>query len=262
MIIYYINPCAKMNGPFTVVDKDHNHLLCMGDFCVRLKNNYAELLYINRTVTKSLHWEHLIVIEAFQVDVQLMPKANCILYSVDNIRQRCGNVDVLKYLMNLSHQSIVKDFFHDAINILTYNSDKLDGNIYYNLIGYVLLERGHSDRVSDLGNIPFYNFLSPLAQKYFNEIWPYSEDLKLVFKCVKEKYKDDFIDAMNRFRRQYPDRTIYDIDDKYKDSVLNIKVQFDFIYTELINRGYTLVRDNIWQDVHGSQFVIDIQKIE
>lgn len=169
---------------------------------------------------------------------------------------------MLKYLMNLSHQSIVKDFFHDAINILTYNSDKLDGNIYYNLIGYVLLERGHSDRVSDLGNIPFYNFLSPLARKYFNEIWPYSEDLKLVFKRVKEKYKDDFIDAMNRFRRQYPDRTIYDIDDKYKDSVPNIKVQFDFIYTELINRGYTLVRDNIWQDIHGFQFVIDIQKIE
>lgn len=259
MIIYYINPYAKMNGPFTVVDKDHNHLLCMGDFCVRLKNNYAELLYINKTVTKSLYWEHLIVIEAFQVDVLVMPKANCILYSVDNIKQRCGNVDVLKYLMNLSHKSVVKDFFDDAINILTYNSDKLNGNIYYNLINYVLQERGQSDRILDLENIPFYNFLSPLAQKYFNEILPPSGDLKLVFKRVKEKYKDDFIDAINRFRMQYPDKTIYDIVDH--NHVPSIKEQFGFIYKELDNKGYIQISDNIWQDNNGFKFIIDIKKL-
>lgn len=259
MIIYYINPYAKMNGPFTVVDKDQNHLLCMGDFCVRLKNNCAELLYINRKVTKSLHWEHLIVIEEFRVDVQLMPKANCILYSVDNIKQRCGNIDVLKYLMNISRRSVVKDFFHDAINILTYNSDKLNGNVYYKLISNVL-EKGQSDRVSDLANMPFYNFLSPVAQKYLNEILPSSENLKSAFKCVKEKYKDDFISAMNSFRKQYPNKTIYDVSEGNVCHIGNVKEQFEFIYKELANRGYLQIRDNVWQDDEGRKYSIEIRE--
>lgn len=261
MVIYYINPCSRVNGPFAIADKNQNHFLCRGDFCIRIKDNNAELLYINKEVTKSLYWEHLVLIDKFQVDIQSMPKANCVLYSVDNIKQRSGNVDVLKYLMNLSHQSVVRNFFYDTINILTYNSDKLDGNIYCELISTILSER-KLDEVLALENIPFYDFLSPLAQKFFNEVLPVAKDLRSVFKLVKEKYKDDFIEAINRFRIQYPDRTIYDLNNEHKDSIQNIKVQFDFIYAELINRGYTQVQENIWQDAQGSKFIIDIKKIE
>lgn len=213
MNIYFVNKHSKIKGPFDIKDAYQNQIIKIGDVCIHDTN---EGLYFLLVVNNTNKWAaHRCISKAEYNEIELV--GNTLLFSFDGIHKRTGKIEYLKWMSNVFTLDLIRDFFFNAIEILTYKCDFWDIEVFarfYSLTSILThAERGQSTTErAKMQSLPlFYIYFNDNIKNFFRVLHEEGMSIKKVYEHIRKKYPSEFRQAMKRFIEENPQATIYDL---------------------------------------------------
>ena len=250
MIIYYINNNSRLNGPYDIRNSLNERHLKMGDFCIIDRSNYVDIIYIDKTPTQSLGWTDFHLLEHLEINTAKLPTGNYILFKLDGINKRTGDINGLILFNEIFKQDSVKLILTNAIDILSFKSDKIEASLLYKMLSQD--EKPANKEVNSFTCMPFYNLLSLESQEYFIKTYKDNNSYRESFRAINELYNNDFTNALNQFKQRYPDKSIYFINDE-----INTNIGVELIKEALQEKGFVEIDNNIWKH-NNKKYKIDV----
>lgn len=211
MNIYFINKHSKLKGPFDIVDSNNKYVLRIGDVCVRETNNDISFLFVVSTVNK---WKACKCLEQIISNIEI--EGNSLLFCFDGLSKRQGNVTLLNLLSNKFTKPLLRDFFCNAIDILTYKKDMWNISIIANIYSITpvtttvpIVVDNKSQKESNY--CLFESYLIGGAHDLFITLFSQHLGMRDIFKQIKKEYPQEFRQSLKKFLTDNPNSTIYDM---------------------------------------------------
>ena len=214
MNIYFVNKQSKLKGPFDIKNARQIQILRIGDVCIRdTEDGLLFLLVVNNTN----RWNSCKCIDkAKYTETQLT--GNTLLFSFNGIEKRVGNLGILEWLSKIYTSEIIRKFFLNAIDILTYKCDFWDIELFVRIhlmspITTIGGENGFTDvnpKISHSSYPLFYLYLNEEMRAVFATMSEGNDSLRDIYEYLRGKYSAEFRKAIKKFLEDNPQTTIYD----------------------------------------------------
>lgn len=212
MNIYFVNRYSKLKGPFDIIDSNREHIIKVGDVCLRDTTGGIEFLFIT---TQNNSWNACKCVGLGRNDV-FASKGNSLLLSFDGIHGRKGDLTFLTQLTSCFSEIVINDFIENAIDILEYKRDSWDGGIFprffaenIELVVKKELPPSSTPKSESYPSV-FSKYLNDslldLLKTYINE----GLSLKDAYMFIREKDSEAFRKALLKFLEENPNGTIFD----------------------------------------------------
>lgn len=215
MNIYFVNKKSKIKGPLDIKDAYQNHIIRIGDVCIRDTESGMLFLFVTNNTNK---WELCKCIgKANYSETEL--RSNTILFSFDGTNKRKGKIEHLKWLSNIYTSDLIKNFFKNAIDILTYKCDYWNIELFLKIHTTTPLtpykENKHpitETTTTSNHQIPrFYSYLDNEIKNTFCYMIEKNTTLRETYEFIRKEHPKEFKIAMKNFLKDNPESTIYDI---------------------------------------------------
>ena len=127
MNIYLINRQASYMGPFDIIGSNREHILNVGDVCLRETVDGIAFLYVYRTDNT---WGSCLCVGIGPKNNKLIGLEESLLYSYDGIHRRQGDISLIKKLLPCFREKVIIDFLKNAIDILEFKKDVWDVRLF------------------------------------------------------------------------------------------------------------------------------------
>ena len=213
MNIYYVNRYSKYKGPFDIIDSNREHIIKVGDICLRDYIEGVAFLVVNSSDNS---WNACKQVGIGNHD-SLVDQGNTLLFSFDGLHRRKGNAALLKQLIDCYREKVIVDFFSNAIEILAYKKDFWDVSLFQRFFAnsQELIPRNEQPKPSIVQNSRVYpsEFAKYLDKELFGLLMAglnTGNGLKAMYKFLREKEPVLFRAALMKFLSENPTGTIYD----------------------------------------------------
>lgn len=214
------------------------HTFRVGDVIVLRDSGAFNLALVEKEKSRS------VCSVPFTLPIPVSPKN--VIFSFDYLKGRFGDVQALMFLSSVFQRSYIKNFFEDALHILTYKEDSFEATVLSKLYSArtvselsVKIENdiseGENDSNDVTGKQKFVPVIKPSEQAqeakdsqkeddhgYFQYYLygrlkqAYEDLLKLdrgkeyIFRTIRQKFPEDFTTSFKAFKKDHPERNIYD----------------------------------------------------
>ena len=223
MNIYYVNRYSKYKGPFDIIDSNREHIIKVGDICLR---DYVEGVAFLVVSGSSNSWNACKQVGIGNHDI-LSGQGNTLLFSFDGLHRRKGDVELIKQLIDCYREEVIVDFFSNAIEILEYKKDFWDVSLFQRFLAtsQELISRTEVKKPSVVQNNRQYptEFAKYLDKELLGMLMAglnTGNGLKAMYMFLREKEPVLFRTALMKFLAENPAGTIYD-----KPSVVEIPIE-------------------------------------
>lgn len=213
MNVYFVNRYSKLKGPFNITDSNREHIIRVGDICLR--DSYDGVIFL-LVRTNDNKWSSCIRI-GIGDNKELIEIGNTLLFSFDGISQREGNISLLKTLMNCFGEQSIIAFFDNALKILEYKRDSWDLRIFQQFLTPSEVSitpkveyANFSNSKEELLPTIFAQYLSEKLLRLLKILLNEGKDLKEVYYTLREKDPEAFRSALLKFLSDNPNKTIYE----------------------------------------------------
>ncbi|MBR0323038.1 MAG: hypothetical protein IIX06_00935 [Bacteroidales bacterium] len=214
MNIYFVNKKSKTKGPFDITDAHQNHIIKIGDVCIRDTDNGMFFLFVTSNTNR---WESCKYISKI-IHHETRLTGNTLLFSFDGINKRTGNIEYLRWMSNIYTSDLIRKFFTNAIDILTYKCDYWNIELFVKIHSITPLTpyKENKHRITEksiTSNHPTPLFLSYLDSEIISIFHSMTEkglSLRNTYEFIRNKYPKEFQTAMKSFLEENPKSTIYD----------------------------------------------------
>ena len=213
MNIYLVNRYSKFKGPFDIIDSNREHIIKVGDICLR---DYVEGVAFLVVCSSENSWNACKRVGIGNNDV-LNGQGNMLLFSFDGLHRRKGNAALIRQLIDCYREKVIVDFFSNAIQILEYKKDFWDVSLFQRFFAtsQELIPRSEATKPSVIQNNRVYP--SEFAKYFDKELFGMlmaglntGNGLKAMYKLLREKEPMLFRTALMKFLAENPTGTIYD----------------------------------------------------
>ena len=125
MNIYFVNRYSKLKGPFDIIDSNRQHLIKVGDICLR---DTIEGVAFYVVYNSTNMWNACKLVGVGRNET-LPDIGNTLLFSFDGLSRRRGDITLIKLLTLCFREKVIDDFFRNAVDILEYKKDFWDGSL-------------------------------------------------------------------------------------------------------------------------------------
>lgn len=113
----------------------------------------------------------------------------------------------------------------------------------------------------------FYDYLDQIVREEWIRLYNEKMSPRKILYELKAKHKRSFRSAIKKFNSEYPNLNLYSLKpslEKGIDSIVSIYPlnEFEFIFKELTNKGFTQITSDIWEDENRKRFRISITPLE
>lgn len=213
MNVYFVNRYSKLKGPFDIIDSNRQHIIKIGDICLR-DTTEGVVFYVVYNTSNS--WNSCKVVGIGDNDV-LSDIGNTLLFSFDGLSRRKGDVALIKQIRLCFREKVIDDFFCNAVDILDYKKDFWDGSLFPQFFAssQELVERIDQKKpvvIAKTNRLPsvFAQYLSKELQDILTDSLIDGKELKEAYIIIREKHPDMFRKALMQFLSENPSGTIYD----------------------------------------------------
>lgn len=213
MNIYLVNRYSKFKGPFDIIDSNREHIIRVGDICLRDNVEGVTFLVV---CSSDNSWDSCKCVGIGNNEV-LNGQGNTLLFSFDGLHKRKGNVFLIKQLSDCFREKVIVDFFTNAIDILEYKKDLWDVSLFSQFFASSqdLITRPETIKSSVIPN--FRKYPSEFAKYLDDELLELltaslneGNGLKEAYMILREKNPMLFRAALMKFLSENPKRTIFD----------------------------------------------------
>ena len=213
MNIYFVNRYSKAKGPFDIIDSNRQHIIKVGDICLR-DTFEGVSFYVIYNSNNNWNACNLVGVGANEA---LSDIGNTLLFSFDGLSRRKGDITLIKQITMCFREKVIDDFFRNAVDILEYKKDFWEGSLFPQFFSssQELVNRDEQKK-PDVNTEKIYypsifsqylsNELLELLKKNLNE----GNELKEAYLILREKYPELFRKAFMQFLAENPGSTIYD----------------------------------------------------
>lgn len=191
------------------MDAHRNRIMKVGDVCIREDSHGVYFLLI---VSETNRWNACKCIGYAKGYLGL--EGNTLLFSFDGLSRRHGKLSVIESLGTLFSDEPLHSFFSNAFEILAYNRDLWDVMTFSKMLSLSPLETPTMVREEPetykKSITKFERYLSKDSRTLFLSLYFEEKPLREVYQMIRQKYPDDFRQAMKLFLRDNPQATIYD----------------------------------------------------
>lgn len=214
MNIYFVNKNSRQKGPYDITDQHRQKIITIGDVILRDTSEGIKFLFVVSDINT---WEDCKCAATIKGNVGL--SANNMLFSFDGIRRRKGNIEVLEKFQSISDSLVLKDFFDNAVSILSYQCDWWNVEVFQHMYGLnpMLNSRRIKTFCSSLQcqtEYLFESYLKDDALSLFHSLLEDTSSLKEIYTKIRAEYPMSFRQALKSFLNDHPDSTIYDKSEK------------------------------------------------
>ena len=213
MNVYFVNRYSKIKGPFAIIDSNRQHIIKVGDICLRDTINGITFLVVYGSTNT---WNACKLVGIGKKDV-LPDIGNSLLFSFDGLSKRKGDVALIKQITPLFREKVIDDFFRNAVDILEYKKDYWDGSLFPQFFAssqelIVRDEQEKTDVSIDSGHYPsfFAQYLTKELQELLKKSLDEGYGLKESYLILRKKHPELFRKALMQFLIENPNGTIYD----------------------------------------------------
>lgn len=197
-------------SPFEIVDSSNMHIINVGDICIRDIGGILQFLVVRN---KKNDWSSCICVCKSNYEC-LDIEANSLLFAFDNLRNRKGNIILLKKISNVFKNTLVYNFITNAVEILTYKKDQWSVDFLIPIYSSTepLLEEKKENLFKleqNEGNVLFYSYLSDGMKLRFNTLQSARYSLKEIYQLLRQENEGEFNKAIFKFLHENPKSTIY-----------------------------------------------------
>lgn len=191
------------------MDAHRNKIMKVGDVCIREDNNGLSFLLI---VSETNRWNACKQVGHACGNLDL--GGNTLLFSFDGMGRRYGIHSIFEKLYELFKEEPLHSFFRNAIDILSYNCDLWEISTFYQILTLTPIEMPSFAQEPQVEynayTTVFESYLSEDSKSLFKTLHSESLQLRQIYKEVRNKYPDDFRQAMKKFLNDHPQASIYD----------------------------------------------------
>lgn len=213
MNIYFVNRYSKLKGPFDIIDSNRQHIIKVGDICLRdTFDGIAFYVIYNSSNT----WNACKLV-GLGTNETLSEVGNTLLFSFDGLSRRKGNIALIKLLAQCFRERVIDDFFNNAIDILEYKKDFWEGSLFPQFFAssQELVNRDEqkkSDIIIETKYYPtvFTQYLTKELQELLLNSLNEGNELKEAYLILREKHPELFRKALLQFLTDNPSGSIYD----------------------------------------------------
>ena len=213
MTVYFVNRYSKLKGPFDITDSNREHIIKVGDICLRDTTGGVEFLYV---ISQSNSWNACKCIGLGDND-SLASKGNSLLLFFDGIHGRKGNLTFLYQLTSCFREKVINDFWENAIDILEYKRDSWDGSLFPRFFAdnHEVINVKKEFKPSVLQKSESYPsvFSRYIDDSLLDSLKNYIEEglsLKDAYMLIREEDPGSFRKALMKFLIENPNGTIFD----------------------------------------------------
>ena len=213
MNIYFVNRYSKLKGPFDIIDSNRQHIIKVGDICLR---DYVEGVAFLVVCSSDNSWNACKRVGIGDNGV-LTDQGNTLLFSFDGLHKRKGNAALIKQLIDCYREKVIIDFFSNAIEILEYKKDFWDVSLFQKFFAtsQELIPRSVPTKPSVIQNNTLYpsEFAKYLDKELLGMLIAglnTGNGLKAMYEFLREKEPMLFRTALMKFLAANPTGTIYD----------------------------------------------------
>lgn len=213
MNIYFVNRYSKYKGPFDIIDSNREHIIKVGDICLR---DYVEGVEFLVVCSSDNSWKACKSVGIGDNSI-LSNQGNTLLFSFDGLHKRKGNVSLIKQLIDCYREKVIINFFGNAIDILEYKKDFWDVSLFSQFFAssQELISRSESKKTYVVQFDRQYpsEFAKYLDKELFSMLMAglnTGNGLKAMYKFLREKEPVLFRTALMKFLSENPTGTIYD----------------------------------------------------
>ena len=199
MIIYYLR---KSDESFTLDES----AFCLGDLVViSLPKKHYRLMVFGAAGATTID----------SVDfVGFCPAitGDTILLRFDPVNGRNGNVRLLKWLSSVFQRPEVKAFFNEAVRISTFKESRWDAKVLADLysLSPIQQEPHQTSRQIMAPAKAFIDYFGDTIKDEYYELIATGLKQSEAFKRLKSSHPRDFTKAFKLFKKENPEKTIYD----------------------------------------------------
>ncbi len=213
MTVYFVNRYSKLKGPFDIIDSNREHIIKVGDICLRDTTGGVEFLFV---ITQTNSWKACKYIGLGDNDA-LASKGNSVLLSFDGIHGRKGNLSFLYQLTSCFGEKVINDFFENAIDILEYKRDCWDGSLFPRFFAdnheLVNVQKEFKPSAQPVSKLYPSDYSRYLDDRLLDSLKNYIEEglsLKDAYMLIREEDPEGFRKALMKFLIENPNGTIFD----------------------------------------------------
>ena len=213
MNIYFVDRYSKLKGPFDIIDSNRQHLIKVGDICLR---DTIEGVAFYVVFNSNNMWNACKLVGVGRNET-LPDIGNTLLFSFDGLSRRRGDITLIKLLTLCFREKVIDDFFRNAVDILEYKKDFWDGSLFPQFFSssQELVDRDkqkNSDVSTEANHYPsvFAQYLSKELLELLIASLNEGNELKEAYQILREKHPEMFRKALMQFLTENPNGTIFD----------------------------------------------------
>lgn len=213
MIVYLVNRNSKFKGPFDIIDSNRQHIIRVGDICLRDTNNGLSFLVV---VNSENSWNACKRVGVGS-NSKLLELGNTLLFSFDGLHKRIGNIPLINQMSGCFREKVIVDFLRNAIDILEYKTDFWDASLFLQFFAssQVLLDykkeiQTNPQAVSVKYPTLFAQYLKDELLLVLNEKLAQGKSLKEIYELIRDQNPSSFRTSLVTFLLENPSHTIYD----------------------------------------------------
>lgn len=213
MNIYFVNRYSKLKGPFDIIDSNRQHLIKVGDICLR---DTIEGVAFYVVFNSNNMWNACKLVGVGRNET-LPDIGNTLLFSFDGLSRRRGDITLIKLLTLCFREKVIDNFFRNAVDILEYKKDFWDGSLFPQFFSasQELVDRDkqkNSDVSTEANHYPsvFAQYLSKELLELLIASLNEGNELKEAYQILREKHPEMFRKALMQFLTENPNGTIFD----------------------------------------------------
>lgn len=191
------------------MDAHRNKIIKIGDVCIREDSHVVSCLLV---VSETNRWSACKCIGYAEGTLNL--EGNTLLFSFDGLNGRYGKMNEIEALSTIFNEEPLHSFFSNASEILSYNRDLWDISTFGKILSLSPIELPTMVKEEPVTNIKgitkFEGYLSEDSRTLFLSLHSEGQTLREAYQVVRQKYPDDFRQAMKCFLKENPQATIYD----------------------------------------------------
>lgn len=213
MNVYFVNKYSKLKGPFDIIDSSRQHIIKVGDICLRDTNEGVAFLVVYSSINT---WNACKLVGIGRND-DLSDIGNTLLFSFDGLSRRKGNITLIKQITLCFKEKVIDDFLRNAVDILEYKKDFWDGSLFPQFFASSkeLVDRDEQKKSDENTNTSYYpsifaEYLSKELLELLTTSLNEGKELKEAYQILRNKHPELFRKALMQFLIENPDGSIFE----------------------------------------------------
>ena len=124
------------------------------------------------------------------------------IFDKNDLQKRTGDAAILLFLKGVFKNPDIQSFFQSAHDILNFKEERWDSDVLSRLYTTVAsLEDDKQER-------NFISYLNDSLREYLDNLLEDGKSKSEALRFIKDKHKDEFMEAFMEFKKHYPNKSI------------------------------------------------------